>query len=144
MEQEGVPIAGIVTAVQDVAAELNPEPVKVNTELIVPDVGVTMRSGVTVNGSVGVKSFTGVPVTLTSHGISVVAYGLTTKLPCTSPGETIEQVEELIRVVSGTVTAPLNDCTLHAVSDGFNPDPTKVTVASSTALLGDSVRVRPL
>jgi hypothetical protein len=43
-----------MTAVQLVATELNPEPVKVNTVLTVPEVGVTIMSGVTLNGSSGV------------------------------------------------------------------------------------------
>jgi hypothetical protein len=54
MEQVGAPNAGTVTAVQLVAAELNPEPVKVNTVLTVPDVGVTITSGVTVKAAAGV------------------------------------------------------------------------------------------
>jgi hypothetical protein len=35
--------------VQLVATELKPEPVKVNTVLMVPEVGVTMTSAVTLN-----------------------------------------------------------------------------------------------
>jgi hypothetical protein len=142
MEHVGLPNAGTVTAVQLVARELKPEPVKVNTVLTVPDVGVTITSGVTVNDAAGVRSSTGVPSTFTFHGISVVAYGLTTKVPCAIPGVEMEHVELVIRVLSDT--APLYDCTLHAVSDGFRPVPTKVTVDSSTALLGDSVRVGAL
>jgi hypothetical protein len=132
---------GDVVAVHVAAVELNPEPVKVNTVLTVPDVGVIITSGVTVNDSSGVASFTGVPFTSKYHEISLVAYGLTTKVPCAIPGVTMEQVEEVIRVLSGAVTTPLNACTLHPVSEGFSPVPTKVTVAPSTALPGDSARV---
>jgi hypothetical protein len=83
MEHVGVPetVAGVVVATQVVAAELNPEPVKVNTVLTVPDVGVTMTSGITVNAAPGVRSFAGDPSTTTYHEISLVAYGLTTKVP---------------------------------------------------------------
>jgi len=73
MEQVGVPNAGVVVAVQLVAVELKPEPVYVNTLLTVPEVGTTFTSGITVNGSAGVTSFTGDPCTCTSHGISLVA-----------------------------------------------------------------------
>jgi len=57
------------------------------------------------------------------------------------PGERMEQVEEVKRVLSGTVTAPLNASTLQLVSDGLSPDPTKLTVDSSCAAAGESVRV---
>jgi hypothetical protein len=129
---------GIIVTVQPVASDSKPEPVNVNTVLTVPDVGVIITSGVTVNGSSGVTSFIGVPFTCTNHEISLVAYGLTTKVPCAIPGETMEQVEEAIRVLSGTVTAPSNACKLQPVSDGFSPVPTTTTVDSSTALPGDS------
>jgi hypothetical protein len=127
---------GTVTAVQDAASDSNPEPVNVNTVLIVPDVGVIITSGVTLKGSAGVRSFIGVPFTCTSHGfLSLVAYGLTTKDPSAIPGETTEQVEEVISVLLG------DDCILQPVSDGFSPVPTTVTVDSSTALPGDNVVV---
>jgi hypothetical protein len=72
-EHPGVPIDGTVMAVQNVAAELNPEPVNVNTVFTVPEVGVTTTSGITVNAASGVKSFTGDPTTFTFHAISLVA-----------------------------------------------------------------------
>jgi hypothetical protein len=81
MAHPGVPNAGTVTAVQDVAAELKPEPVNVKTVFTVPEVGVTMTSGISVNAAAGVRSSTGVPSTLTFHEISLVAYGLTTNVP---------------------------------------------------------------
>jgi len=133
--------AGTTVAVHDVASDSNPEPVKVNTVLTEPDVGVTIMSGVTVNGSVGVTSCTGDPLTCTNHEMSVVAYGLTTNVPCAIPGDTIEQVGEVISVLSSALVAPLYACTVQLVSDGFSPLPMKVTVDSSTALPGDSVRV---
>lgn len=131
--------AGTVAAVQDIAAELNPEPVKVNTVLTVPEVGVTMTSGTTVNAAGGVRSFTGDPSTSTFHAILLVAYAPTTKVPCAIPGVVTEQVGEVIRSLSGTT--PLNACTLHPVSEGLSPDPMKETVASSAALVGNNVRV---
>ena len=81
IEHPGALKDGTVTALQDVAAELNPEPVKVNTVLTVPEVGVTMTSGTTVNATLGVTSFTGVPFTCTLHAISLVAYAPTTNVP---------------------------------------------------------------
>jgi len=45
IEQVGAPNAGTVIAVQDAAVELNPEPVKVNTVLIVQKAGVTTMVG---------------------------------------------------------------------------------------------------
>jgi hypothetical protein len=142
MEHVGEPNAGTVTAVHDVAAELNPEPVKVNTVLTVPEVGVTMTSGTTAKAADSVKSFTGVPSTSTYHLISLVAYEPTTNVPCTIPGVVIEQVGEVIRLSSGVVGGrPLNACTEHAVSEGLSPVPMKVTVAPSAALVGESVRV---
>jgi len=137
----GAPNAGTVTAVQDVAAELNPDPVKVNTVLTVPDVGVTVTSGITVNPASGVRSFTGDPCTATFHAISLVAYGPTTKVPCAVPGVVTEQVGEVIRLLLGLVTTPLNACTVHPVSEALSPVPMKVTVAPSTALVGSSVIV---
>jgi hypothetical protein len=87
--------------VQLVATELKPEPVKVNTVLIVPEVGVTTTSAVTLKNAYGVRSFTGVPLTASVQLVLVVAYGLTTKLPCAIPGDVIEQVEEVSKLESG-------------------------------------------
>jgi hypothetical protein len=55
------------------------------------------------------------------------------------PGVTTEQLEDVIRVLSGV--APLNDSTEHAVSEELSPVPVKVTVVSSAALDGNSVKV---
>lgn len=42
-------MAGEIVAVQVVAVELNPDPEKLTTELIVPDVGLTVMLAVTLN-----------------------------------------------------------------------------------------------
>jgi hypothetical protein len=94
---------GTIVAVQVVAAELKPEPVKVKTELMVPDVGVTITSAVTLNVANGVMSSEGLPLTVRFHAILVVASGLTTKVPCAVPEETMEQVWEVIRLVSSVL-----------------------------------------
>jgi hypothetical protein len=72
---------GTIVAVQVVASELKPEPVNVNTVLMLPDVGVTITSAVTLNAAYEVKSPVGDPITLRVQLMLVVAYGLTTKVP---------------------------------------------------------------
>jgi len=64
---------GTIVAVQLVAAELKPEPVNVNTVLMLPDVGVTITSAVTLNPANGVRSSTGVPLTVRFQSMLVVA-----------------------------------------------------------------------
>jgi hypothetical protein len=82
-----------------VAVELNPDPVKVNTVFLVPVGGVTYTLAVTLNTANGVRSFTGDPLTVMFHGMLVVAYGPTTKLPCAIVGVMTEQVGAVIRLV---------------------------------------------
>jgi hypothetical protein len=94
-------MAGIMAAVQLVAKELNPDPVYVNTEPLVPVGGVTKMLAVTLNAAQAGISFTGVPLTVMLYGMFVVAYGPTTKLPCAVCGDVIEQVEDAIRVLLG-------------------------------------------
>jgi hypothetical protein len=95
-----------MTAVHVVATELNPEPVNVKTEFTLPDVGVTKTLAVTLNtprvhGDAVPMSFPGVPNICTVQFLSVVAYGLTMKLPSAVCGAVMEQVGELISTVFG-------------------------------------------
>jgi hypothetical protein len=90
IKQLGVPMLGIMAAVQEVAVDSNPDPVYVNTEPLDPVAGVTLMLAVTLNGAHTVCrfwyvpriSFAGVPTTVTLYAMFVVAYGPTTKLPC--------------------------------------------------------------
>ena len=112
---------GSTVAAQEPARELNPEPVNVKTVLIVPEVGVTTTLAVTLNTANGDRSFTGDPVTVMFHGMLVVAYGPTTKVPCAVVGVTIEHVGDVIRLVSSVLVAWLYARTLHAVSEADSP-----------------------
>jgi hypothetical protein len=75
------------------------------TEPIVPELGETATLAVTlktVNGCAdGIRSFPGVPLTCSVQLMLVVAKGPTTKLPCATCGDVIEQVEELNRLLFG-------------------------------------------
>jgi hypothetical protein len=63
---------GTIFAVQDVAAELNPDPLYVKTEFMVPEEGVSATLVVTLNAD-RTTSLTGVPLTCTVQLMFVVA-----------------------------------------------------------------------
>jgi hypothetical protein len=71
----------------------------------------------------------------------VVANGLTTNVPWTIPGVVIEQVGEVIRLVSSVLVAWLYASNVHAVSEGDNPLPANRTVDPSVAFDGNRVKV---
>ena len=124
---------------QDVAKDENPVPVKVKTEFMVPDVGVTTILAVTLNGA-DVMSFRGVPRTCTTHAMSWVAYGPTTKDPTAIVDGPMEQVGEVINFVLDA-PVPSTACTTHPVSDGDNPVARKETVTPLVEL--DGIRFNP-
>lgn len=120
---------------QEVARELNPDPVKLKTVFIDPDVGVTIMLAVELNG-VPTTSCVGVPITCTFQFTFVVAYGPTMKLPIATVWGPIEQVGEVIKFVFGAPVAELIACILHPVSDAESPFAMKVTVAPLDAMVG--------
>ncbi len=75
----------------------------------------------------------------------VVAYGLTMNVPWATPGETIEQVGDVIRLVSNVPGAglALYDKSIQPESEGDKPVPRKLTVDSSDELVADRIRVLP-
>jgi len=65
------------------------------------------------------------------------------KVPCATPGDVIEQVGEVMRLVSRVLVAWLYARSMQPVSEGDRPVPKKVTVDSSDEFVADRVRVEP-
>ncbi len=140
------PSAGKNVPVHVLAAELNPDPLKVKTDPIVPELGETATLAVTLKATNGglarMMSFAGVPLTCIVQFLSVVANGPTTKLPVATC-ELIEQVGEVDRSVLGITIEPTvtPDNTVQPVSVIAKPVPLNVTTPPFVWLVGNSTSV---
>jgi hypothetical protein len=141
---ESEPSDGWKDPIHEVAAELNPEPLKLKTEPMVPELGKTVRLAVTLKAAYAGWSFCGEPLTVTFQYTSVVADGPTMKLPVATC-ELIVQVGEVIRRLLRVCLGPGNSLYASTVHEPLSviekPVPLKLTSAPFVALVVESTSV---